>query len=159
MHHLRKSAEEMVRAVKEVKHLRDNATQFTSADHGEVTRLYNRIRTELARMIVEARLMADADPETRSSLWLEEERARAKTVKAELGEYVEGLMMQGALSGLEATSFLNDAAYGYRAMKDIIDATRFLYAEYEGPMAEIERILAADEDEDVMDIDSTVATP
>ena len=56
-------------------------------------------------------------------------------------------MIKGALSGPEATSFLNDAAYGYRAMKDVIDATRFLYSEPEGPMAEIEGILSADEDD------------
>lgn len=147
LHHLRRSAEEIVRAVKEVKHLRANTSRFTRADHGEITRLYNRIRTELARMIVEAKKMADADPEQRSSLWLEEERVRAKKIKAELGDYVEGLMIKGALTGPEATSFLNDASYGYRAMKDIIDATRFLYSEYRGPMAEIERILAADEDD------------
>lgn len=92
LHDLRRSAEEMVRALKEVTHLRNNASRYTKSDHGEITRLYNRIRTELARMIVEARKMADADPEMRSSLWLEEERVRAKKVKAELGDYVEGLM-------------------------------------------------------------------
>ncbi|MEP1933541.1 MAG: Na/Pi symporter, partial [Roseibium sp.] len=147
---LRRSAEEMVRAVKEVKHLRINSSKFTTRDHGEITRLYNRLRTELARMIVEAKKLADADPEQRSSLWLEEERVRAKKIKAELGDFVEALMIKGDLSGAEATSFLNDAAYGYRAMKDVIDATRFLYSEPEGPMAEIEGILSADED----DIDS-----
>ena len=147
LHNLRQSAEEMVRAVKEVKHLRDNNSLFTASDRGEITRLYNRVRTEIARMLVEARAMAEADPDHRSSLWLEQERLRAKTVKAELGDYVAGLMQRGVLSGSEATSFLNDASYGYRAMKDIIDATRFLYAEADGPMAEIERLLAADEDE------------
>ncbi len=147
LHQLRRSAEEMVHAVKEVKHLRENASTYTSEDRGEITRLYNRLRTELARMIVEAKKMADADPESRSSLWLEAERLRAKKVKAELGDFVEALMIKGALSGSEATSFLNDAAYGYRAMKDLIDATRFLYSEHEGPMAEVEHILSADEDD------------
>ncbi len=150
LHQLRRSAEEMVHAVKEVKHLRANTSRFTSADHGEITHLYNRIRTELARMIVEAKKMADANPEDRSSLWLEEERVRSKRVKAELGDFVEALMIKGVLTGPEATSFLNDASYGYRALKDIIDATRFLYSEHEGPMAEVEHILSADED----DIDS-----
>ncbi len=154
LHQLRRSAEEMVRAVKEVKHLRANMSRFTETDQGEITRLYNRIRTELARMIVEAKKMADADPEMRSSLWLEEERLRAKKVKAELGDYVEKLMIKGALTGPQATSFLNDAAYGYRAMKDIIDATRFLYSEQQGPMAEIEHILAADED-DIETVETT----
>lgn len=147
LHQLRRSAEEMVRAVKEVKHLRTNTSHFTSSDYGEITQLYNRIRTELARMIVEAKKMSDADPDDRSSMWLEEERMRAKKIKAELGDFVEALMIKGALTGSEATSFLNDAAYGYRAMKDIIDATRFLYSEPEGPMAEIESILSLDEDD------------
>jgi phosphate:Na+ symporter len=147
LHQLRRSAEEMVRAVKEVKHLRSNTSEFTSADHGEVTRLYNRLRTELARMIVEAKKVSDTDPDDRSSLWLDEERVRAKRIKSELGDFVAALMAKGNLTGPQATSFLNDAAYGYRAMKDIIDATRFLYSEPEGPMAEVERILSMDEDD------------
>ncbi len=147
LHHLRQSAEEMVRAVKEVKHFRANASHYTSSDHGEITRLYNLIRTEMARMIVEAKKMAEADPEHRSSLWLEEERVRVKRSKAETGDLVERLMIARSITGPEATSFLNDASYGYRAIKDVIDATRFLYSEHEGPMAEIERILEADEDE------------
>lgn len=147
LHQLRSSAEEIVHAVKEVKHLRSNASSFTETNHGEITRLYNRLRTELARMIVEAKKMADTEQEDRSILWLEEERLRAKRIKSEQSDIVAALMAKGTLSGEEASSFLNDASYGYRAMKNIIDATRFLYSEPEGPMAEVERILSLDEDD------------
>ncbi len=147
LHNMRQSAEEIVHAVKEVKHLRDNASHYTGAERGETTRLYNRIRVELARAIVEVKKMADADPEQRSILWLEEERVRIKNDKAVTGDVVERFIVDGAITGHEATSFLNDASYGYRAIKNILDATRFLYSEVQGPMVEIERILAADEDE------------
>ena len=46
-----------------------------------------------------------------------------------------------------ATSFLNDSNYAYSAMRDLLDAARAYYIETEGAMAEVERILALDDDE------------
>lgn len=144
---LRDSAERGVRAVKEVKHMRNNATYYTTQDFGAVTQLYNTLRTEIARILVEVHKMAEANPDQRSALWLEEERIRVKRDKGATSSVIEARMRAGDISANAATSFLNDASYAYRAMKDILEAARLYYAEVEGPMAEVERLLALESDE------------
>jgi phosphate:Na+ symporter len=146
MYMLREAGERMVRAVKEIKHMRANTSRYTTRDHGEATTLYNTLRTELARILVEIHNMDLEPPETRSSLWLEEERARVTRDKTTTNRRVEKLMRQRLLSPTVATSFLNDASYAYRAMKDLLEAARLFYSETEGSMAEVERMLAVDED-------------
>ncbi|MCI2400863.1 Na/Pi symporter [Aliiroseovarius subalbicans] len=147
IHKLREAAERMVGAVKEVKHMRSNATLYTSSDQGTVTEAYNTLRTELARIMVEYHKMAETEPGDRSSLWLEEERKRVKRDKRATSDLVETLIRSGGLSAHAGTSFSNDAGYAYRAMKDMLEAARVYFAEVEGPMKEVERLLAMDEDE------------
>lgn len=146
MYALREAAEQMVRAVKEIKHMRANTSHYTVRKRGEATALYNTLRTEIARILVEIHKLDQEAPESRSSLWLEEERRRVKRDKKATNRLVETLMRKGTLSPIAATSFLNDASYAYRAMKDLLEAARIYYAETEGSMAEVERLLALDED-------------
>jgi phosphate:Na+ symporter len=146
MYSLREAAEQMVRAVKEIKHMRTNTSHYTVRKRGEATALYNTLRTEIARILVEIHKLDQEAPEKRSSLWLEEERRSVKRDKKATNKLVERLMRKDALSPIAATSFLNDASYAYRAMKDLLEAARIFYSETEGSMAEVERLLSLDED-------------
>lgn len=153
LYQLRESAEHMVRAVKEVKHMRGNTAAFTGDDHGTVTQLYNALRTEVGRILIEVRELETSEPEQRSVLWLEEERQRIRNDRRWTRLLVEELMRTGEVSGRHASSFLNDANYGYRAMTEMLEASRMLYGERDAAMAEVERLLAMDED--VMEMTDT----
>ncbi|MFN2320328.1 MAG: Na/Pi cotransporter family protein [Dermatophilaceae bacterium] len=146
LYQLREAAEHIVRAVKEVKHMRGNTSRFTAVDHGAVTRIYNTLRTDLARILIELDELAKADPEERSVLWLEEERERIRHERRISRLLVEELIRMGEIDPHTATSFLNDANYGYRAMKEMLEGARLLYSEPDGAMAEVERLLTMDED-------------
>lgn len=144
---LRDSAGRMVRAVKAVKHLRRNATQYTERPQGAITDLYNGLRTELARILVEIRKLDMAEPEDRSSLWLDQERIQVEQDAKNTNATVETMIREQSIDAYTATSFLNDSGYAYQAMRDLLAAARSLYIETASAMAEIERILAMDEDE------------
>lgn len=144
---LRISAERIVRAVKEVKRLRRNTSRFTSVDVGVATTLYNELRRDVARILVELDDLAGADPQTRSILWLEEERAKVRKEKKLLRPLVEELLRAGSLDPATATSFINDANYAYRAMKELLEGAQGLYTDPDGVMAQVERLLAMDEDD------------
>ena len=144
---LRESAERMVRAVKEVKHMRGNASHYTSADYGGATRAYNQLRTEIARILVELHQMSESNPEHRTALWLEGERTRVKGEKKMIADIVGGMIRDGTIDAMTGTSLMNDANYAYRAMKEMLEAARIFYSEVEGPMTEVERLLSIDEDE------------
>ncbi|MBT8415283.1 MAG: Na/Pi symporter [Boseongicola sp.] len=148
---LRDVSEEIVQAVKAIKHLRRNATRYTQRDQGTITALYDQLRTEIARILVEIRKLELADPDDRSSLWLDEERIQVESDAKDTNNRIEVLIRNRKLDATKATSFLNDSSYAYSAMRNLLAAARAYYIETEDAMAEVERILAL-EDEELADV-------
>ncbi|MFD3189725.1 Na/Pi cotransporter family protein [Sedimentitalea sp. HM32M-2] len=144
---LRDAAGRLVRAVKAVKHLRRNASTYTARPHGRISELYNGLRVEIARILVELHKLDQSDPADRSSLWLDEERIQINKDRKNTFHRVEALIRSGEIDAQTATSFLNDSGYAYRAMRDLLAAARIYSVHTEGPEAEVERILALDEEE------------
>ncbi|WP_424940748.1 Na/Pi cotransporter family protein [Aliiroseovarius sp. S253] len=148
---LRDVAGRIVRAVKAVKHLRRNATRYTQTEQGKITDLYDQLRTEIARILVEINKLDLADPEDRSSLWLDQERVQVLSDAQDTNHRIDVLIRNHELEAIVATSFLNDANYAYAAIRDLLGAARAYYIETEDAMAEVERILAL-EDEELADL-------
>ncbi len=144
---MREVAGRVVRAVKSVKHLRANATGYTETPQGAITDLYNVLRTEIARILVEIRKLDLADPEDRSSLWLDQERIQVESDARKTNSAIDAMIRDHSLDAFMATSFLNDSNYAYSGMRDLLDAARAYYIESEDAMAEVERILALEDDE------------
>ena len=144
---LRDVAGQIVHAVKSVKHLRRNATAYTTHDQGAVTEIYNGLRTEIARILVEIHKLDLSEPNVRSNLWLDEESAQGEEDARNSIRIVETLIRDGSLDAQAATSFINDSGYAYNAMRDLLSAARAYYIESDSAVAEVERILALDEDE------------
>ena len=144
---MRDVAGRIVRAVKSVKHLRRNTTHYTERKQGEITKLYNSLRAEVGRILVEVRKLELADPEDRSSLWLDQERILVEKDAQDAIGKVEALIRDKRISATAATSFLNDSNYAYSAMRDLLEAARAYYVETEDAMSEVERILTLDDEE------------
>lgn len=144
---LRDVASQIVRAVKSVKHLRRNTSRYTQHPRGVPTELYNQLRTEIARILVEIRALARANPEERSGLWLDQERVLVERDARNTNDLVESLIRDRRIDAFAATSFLNDAGYAYSAMRDLLDAARSYFIETDKSATEVERILALDDEE------------
>ncbi|MBO6673430.1 MAG: Na/Pi cotransporter family protein [Rhizobiales bacterium] len=147
VHALRDVSGDIVKAVKSVKHLRKNVLRFTGRDMGAVTNLYDGLRTEIARIIVEIHKLESTDPEERSALWLDQERAQIEDDALSTTRRVDDLIRQGKLQPAAATSFLNDSGYAYAAMRNLIEAARKYYIERDSAMAEVERLLSLEDEE------------
>ena len=144
---LRDVASDIVQAVKSVKHLRKNILRYTTQPKGVVTELYDGLRTEIARIAVEIRKLGLVAPEERSALWLDQERAQIEDASHTTTDRIAKLIRAGDINATAATSFMNDSAYAYSAMRDLITAARRYYIERDSSMAEVERLLTLDEEE------------
>lgn len=144
---LRDVASNIVQAVKSIKHLRKNILRYTVHPQGATTGLYDELRTEIARIAIEIRKLGLAEPKDRSTLWLDQERARIEEDARLTSKRIDTLIRKGELNPAAATSFMNDSGYAYDAMRDLIEAARSYYVERDGAMAEVERILSLDEEE------------
>jgi phosphate:Na+ symporter len=144
---MRDVAAQIVRAVKSAKHLRRNASKYTQARQGVIADLYNGLRAEIGRILVEIHKLEHTDPEDRSGLWLDQERIQVERDAQETNTRIEALIRDRRLDATKATSFLNDSNYAYSLMRDLLGAARAYYIETEEAMAEVERILALEDDE------------
>ena len=144
---LREIATDIVKSVKSVKHLRKNVLAYTTRPRGTVTKLYDNLRAEIARVVIEIHKLGLAAPEDRSALWLDQERAQIEEGARSTSTRVESLIRAGDLTPYAATSFLNDSGYAYGAMRDLIAAARNYYIERDSAMAEVERLLSLDDEE------------
>jgi len=144
---LRDVASDIVQAVKSVKHLRKNVLRYTVHRNWVTTDLYDELRTEIARIAVEIRKLDLSEPENRSALWLDQERAQVEEDARMTLQRVDALIRKGALNATAATSFLNDSGYAYDAMRDMIEAARGYYIERDSAMAEVESLLSLDDEE------------
>jgi phosphate:Na+ symporter len=144
---LREIATDIVKSVKSVKHLRKNVLAYTTRPRGTVTELYDNLRAEIARVVIEIHKLGLAAPEDRSALWLDQERAQIEEGARSTSTRVESLIRAGDLTPYAATSFLNDSGYAYGAMRDLIAAARNYYIERDSAMAEVERLLSLDDEE------------
>lgn len=144
---LRDVSSAIVQAVKSVKHLRKNMLRYTTHPQGTVTELYDGLRTRIARIIVEIRKLEQAAPEDRSALWLDQERAQIEEEAGATTRHVDALIRGGALTANAATSVLNDSAYAHTAMRALIEAARRYYVDRDRAMAEVETLLALEEEE------------
>lgn len=144
---LRDVASDIVQAVKSIKHLRKNILRYTTRPQGATTELYDELRTEIARIVIEIRKLGLTEPANRSALWLDQERAQIEYDAKTTSQRVDTMIRDGALNAVAATSFMNDCAYAYGAMRDLINAARRYYIEREGAMAEVERLLSLEDEE------------
>lgn len=144
---LRDVASNIVQAVKSIKHLRKNILRYTVRPQGAITELYNELRTQIARVAVEIRKLDLVAPEDRSTLWLDQERARIEEDVRSTARRVDALIRKGEMNAAAATSFMNDSSYAYSAMRDLIEAARGYYVERDSALAEVEGLLSLDEEE------------
>jgi phosphate:Na+ symporter len=136
-----------VRAVKSVKHIRKNVLRYTTAPQGAVTDLYDDLRAQVARVVVAIRDLGLEEPDARSVLWLDQEAAQIEANARSRNARVGALLHDRSLDPAAATSFLNDASYADAAMRELIAAALAYYAEEDRAVAEVEGLLALDEEE------------
>lgn len=152
---LRDASSKVVQAVKSVKHLRKNILKYTVRPQGVVTELYDNLRIEIARIIVEIRKLDLAEPENRSALWLDQERAQIEEDARSTNRRIDMLIRNGDVTAEAATSFLNDSNYAYDGMRALIEAARSFYIARDSAMAEVERLLSLEEEELQEDMTTT----
>ncbi len=144
---LREAAGRLSRAAKDAQHLHRNTEFYATHSSGKATRLYDDLRTQIARILIELDDMAEADPESRSSLWLDDERVEIRRHRAQLTEDVEQAIRDERISTTAATSFLNDARTAHHLMDNLLEAARVCYAETDPALAQVEQLLTIEEDE------------
>lgn len=153
---LRGVSSDLVHAVKSVKHLRRNMQRYTTQDQGAVTDLYDTLRAEIARIVVEIDALSAAPSDARAAVWLTQRRKQIEADAQSTARRVEALIRSRDITPTAATSFLNDSGYGYVSMRSLIEAAQAFFVEREGAEVRVEALLSIEGDEKNMAIGNKV---
>ena len=144
---LRKASQNIVEAVKGIKHLKKNLSQFSASDNQDIQREYNNIRAQLAGILRKLGELRHADDN--SGVMLSVDVIKVDLVKnsSHLHGVIEGLIRQHSITAEMATSLMNDHGYAYGVAHNLLDIGSVLFSEHNPEMNNAEKTVSLDHDD------------
>jgi phosphate:Na+ symporter len=125
---IRSAGQDIVEAVKEVKHLQKNLIRYLPSRNADVRRQYNGIRLRVAEVLREiAELGESEDPEL-AVLSLDGIKLDIEESDLVHNGELDRLIRQQRIGGEMATSLMNDSAYAYTVVDSLIAMARIVFS-------------------------------
>ncbi|MDA7747278.1 Na/Pi cotransporter family protein [Psychromonas sp.] len=150
IHWLRSANQNIIEAIKDMKHLRKNMSKYMLSTNIEQQGQYDLIRLQIALVIreiesIRSALKSDQSPDVLLLLnALKVEVVESdKTIKMNISR----LLQRKSITPFMASSLLNDCHYGVRISNNLISMASTLYTDYDRERLNIEREVALDNEE------------
>jgi len=144
---LREAGQDIVEAVKSIKHLQKNFDANIRSSNSVIRSEYNAIRTGLANLLRELELIRLQSEDESHILALDSIRLDIKANNAKLNRRLEELIRDQKISPRQATSLMNDNTYAYEATKKLVEMAFVLFPTGDIGLRATERELALSIDE------------
>lgn len=150
IHWLRSANQNLIEAIKDMKHLRKNMSRYMNAMNINQQEQYDLIRLQIARVIHEIELIRkalNANEAPDVLLLLDALKVEIKEFDLTLNLNVSHLLHKKLITPLMASSLLNDSQYGIRISNNLIAMAATLYTAYDTEKLSIEREITLNHDE------------
>lgn len=127
LYKVRQASQDIVEAVKDVKHLRKNLVRYMVSDNANIRREYNNLRLRLATVLREIAALRSTPPNTVTILSLDSAKLQLEDDNRRIGRTLDLLIRQSAISPQMATSLMNDASYTYDIGRNLIEMAQTLF--------------------------------
>ncbi len=143
---LRASSQQLLEALKDLKHLQKNLVRFLASPNPYLRKEYVAIRQHLA-LLLHGLHMLSSDPEANVTLVLDVLRAQMEEHDIVANGTLDGLIRDKRISVESATSLMNDSAYAHDITTNLLAMARAIFLPFEDVRHEIERELHLDRHE------------
>jgi phosphate:Na+ symporter len=149
LYDLRAAGQNIVEAVKDVKHLQKNLVGFAASDNVSIQREYTSIRFQLATLLrkIEQIRSEDGEDEDMTSLSLDELKVEIERNDILVNGSLDHLIRGNLITADMATSLINDGTYARSVADNLIAMSRILFTPYDPGLKELEDDLALLDDE------------
>ncbi len=144
---LRKAAQNIVEAIKDVKHLQKNLKINIASDNESMRTQYNTVRSQLSSILRELGALRGGDLESADLLTLDEIKVAMKESDILLNGDLDRLIREGSITSLQATSLMNDISYSHGIAANLINVGTSLFQTDNPDLDQVERLISLDEDE------------
>ncbi len=147
LYDLRTASQNIVEAIKDIKHLQKNLVGFAASDNVSIQREYTSIRFQLATLLRTIEKIRTEEDEDMTSLSLDELKVEVERndilVNGNLDHYIRDNLITADM----ATSLINDGTYARDVADNLITMSRILFTPYEPGLKELEDDLSLLDDE------------
>jgi phosphate:Na+ symporter len=147
LYELQQASRDIVEAVKGMKHMHKNLSNYGLSPDPVVREPYDRIRRRIARVLREIQQIRSQDPETVTSLSLDALRLSLETSSQKLTSDLNEMIRTGQLAPTLATSMMNDESYAFDICDNLIEASEALLQPGTPEDEAMEDKLALDDDD------------
>ncbi len=144
---LRAACRDIVEAIKDIKHLHKNMTRYISSDNEYIRAEYNKIRTNLGKVLRQIATVQENQNDSSAIFMLDMIKVEMEENDITANGMLEELIREGRLAANMATSLMNDSAYVYDITKNLVQMGEALFATGDQSLKEAERALALTDDE------------
>ncbi|MCW8908079.1 MAG: Na/Pi symporter [Sedimenticola sp.] len=147
LHHLREANQQMVEAIKAMKHLQKNLVRYVNMDSGPMRDAYDRLRSGLAvifRQLEEIRIHEETDT---SILSLDALKLAVRESHEQFHQGLTELIRRRRITPESGTSLMNDSNYSYSIGMNLIQAAQTLFVSGPRELTQVMRGMSLDESE------------
>lgn len=147
---LRTASQRIVRAIKDTKHMQKNTQIYIVSDNEAIRHEYNEIRIKIARLLRLISRLQQGDPDVDvldlDALKLDSKENRNATINA-----LDKMIRKGEITGVMATSLMNDFAYSKSIIAALTRTGRILFQDRDSEARDAQDLVTLDED-DIRDL-------
>jgi phosphate:Na+ symporter len=144
---LRQTCRQIVKTVKDVKHLRKNISRYIVDKDEDIRREYNELRFQIASLLREIHELRETEEDERNIIDLDSYRIAIDEESTVTSGGLDDLIREGKITPVMATSLMNDHAYVHDTVWQLTDIARTLFGSKDMADMEAEELVGLDEDD------------
>lgn len=147
IHWLRIANQDMVDAIKDIKHLQKNLAKYTMSNNIVIKEQYNLLRIQIAKLVQSLELIRTAESEDIPSLMIDQLRLESDNQYTQQNKAINEMIRKHQITADMAVSLMNDMAYVQNISRKLVDMGRTLFIQQNKGLTDAEKTIRLDRNE------------
>ena len=144
---LRMANQNMVDAIKDIKHLQKNLMQYASSNNAVIKEQYNNFRIQIAKLVQSLELIRTAESKDIPSLMIDQLKLETDTRDTQQNKSINEMIRKHQITADMAVSLMNDKAYVYNISRKLIEMGYTLFIQQNKDLSAAEKSVQLDQSE------------
>jgi phosphate:Na+ symporter len=147
IHWLRKANQDMVDAIKDIKHLQKNLLRYANSQNAVIKTQYDQLRIQIATLLRDLESIRRAESDDLSSLMIDQLKLDSDSRYSQQNLQINQFIRERKISAEVATSLMNDQAYVHNVSRKLIEMGQTLFVKQNKELSSAEKIVQLDDNE------------
>jgi len=144
---LRMANQDMVDAIKDIKHLQKNLEKYAASNNPVINQQYNSLRIQIAKTVQSLEMIRKAESRDIPSLMIDQLRLETDSLYTQQNKSINEMIRKRQITADMAVSLMNDKAYVYNISRKLIEMGHTLFIQQNKDLSTAEKTIQLDHSE------------